>query len=97
MEGVLFIAFSPMKHGGIASSGEMEVNCQNLCQSRDMNPKKILIATTLLAAAASLVMSVYLYFSGDEVFDRLNGIFVGVWVPSILSLGAFLVSATKEK
>ena len=75
----------------------MEVNCQKLCQSRDMNPKKILIATTLLAAAASLVMSVYLYFSGDEVFDRLNGIFVGVWVPSILSLGAFLVSASKEK
>ncbi|MFZ9675573.1 MAG: hypothetical protein ACO3LA_00800 [Ilumatobacteraceae bacterium] len=62
-----------------------------------MKPKQILQATTLLAAAASLVMSVYLYFSGDEVFDRLNGIYVGVWVPSILSLGAFLVSSTKEK
>ena len=76
---------------------EMKVVDQKLCQSRDMNPRKILVATTLVAAAASLVMSVYLYFSGEEVFDRLNGIFVGVWVPSILSLGAFLVSATKEK
>ena len=62
-----------------------------------MKPKRILQATTLLAAAASLVLSVYLYFSGDEVFDRLNGIFVGVWVPSILSLGAFLVASTKER
>jgi hypothetical protein len=62
-----------------------------------MKPKQILQATTLLAAGASLVMSVYLYFSGDEVFDRLNGIFVGVWVPSILSLGAFLVSSTKGR
>ena len=62
-----------------------------------MKPKQILQATTLIAAAASLVMSVYLYFSGDEVFDRLNGIFVGVWVPSILSLGAFLVASSKEK
>ena len=62
-----------------------------------MKPKQILQATTLLEAAASLVMSVYLYFSGDEVFDRLNGIFVGVWVPSILSLGAFLVASSKEK
>lgn len=62
-----------------------------------MKPKRILQATTLLAAAASLVMSVYLYFSGDEVFDRLNGIFVGVWVPSILSLGAFLVASSKDR
>ena len=62
-----------------------------------MKPKQILQAMTLLAAAASLVMSVYLYFSGDEVFDRLNGIFIGVWVPSILSLGAFLVASSKEK
>ena len=76
---------------------EMKVGDRKLCQSRDMNPRRILVATTLIAAAASLVMSVYLYFSGEEVFDRLNGIFVGVWVPSILSLGAFLVSATKEK
>jgi hypothetical protein len=32
------------------------------------------------------VLSVVLYFSGDEP----AGIFVGIWVPSILALGAFL-------
>jgi len=61
-----------------------------------MEPRKILQATTLLASAASLAMSVYLYFSGHEVTDKLNGIYVGVWVPSILALGAFLVASSKE-
>ena len=48
------------------------------------------MVSILLAAAASLAMSVFLYFSGDADTDRLNGIYVGVRVPSILSLGAFL-------
>ena len=63
-----------------------------------MNPKQILKATTLLASAASLAMSIFLYFSaGDEVLNRLNGIYVGVWVPSILALGAFLLAGSKDK
>jgi hypothetical protein len=41
----------------------------------------------LLAAFASFVLSVVLFFSGEET----DGIFVGIWVPSILALGAFLV------
>jgi len=62
-----------------------------------MSPKKILQATTLLAAAASLALSVFLYFSGEEEINRLNGIYVGVWVPSILALGAFLLAGSKDK
>ncbi|HEX2371395.1 MAG TPA: hypothetical protein VHI33_02145 [Solirubrobacterales bacterium] len=41
----------------------------------------------LAAALLSFVLSVFLYFGGDEI----EGIFVGIWVPSILALGAFLV------
>ncbi len=44
-------------------------------------------ALFLLAAFASFVLSVSLWFSGNE----LEGIFVGIWVPSIISLGAFLM------
>jgi len=42
----------------------------------------------LIGAAAFLAfgLSVGLYFSGDET----AGIFVGIWVPSILALGAFI-------
>jgi hypothetical protein len=41
----------------------------------------------LLGAFVSFVLSVTLYFGGDEQ----QGIFVGLWVPSILSLGALVL------
>lgn len=44
-------------------------------------------ALFLLAAGLSFLMSVYLFFSGDQE----RGIFVGIWVPSILSGGALLM------
>jgi hypothetical protein len=63
-----------------------------------MKPVKILQFTTLLAAAASLVLSVWLFFAnGGSMDDKLNGIFVGTWVPSILALGAFLVAAQRNR
>lgn len=39
------------------------------------------------AAGISFVLSVSLWFAGNE----LQGIFVGLWVPSILSLGAIVL------
>jgi hypothetical protein len=41
----------------------------------------------LLAAFASFVFSVTLWFVGDSDLNRSQAIFVGLWVPSILSLG----------
>jgi len=41
----------------------------------------------LLAAGISFVLSVSLWFGGHE----LQGIFVGLWVPSILSLGGLVL------
>ena len=40
----------------------------------------------LAAALLSFGLSVVLYFSGEHT----DGIFVGLWVPSILALGAFI-------
>lgn len=39
-----------------------------------------------LAAFLSFLLSVYLWFSGQK--DA--GVFVGIWVPSIISFGAYL-------
>jgi hypothetical protein len=39
-----------------------------------------------VAALVSFVLSVSLWFSGNEP----EGLYVGLWVPSILSLGAFI-------
>jgi hypothetical protein len=61
-----------------------------------MKPKVILQASVLIAAAASLALSISLYFAGNEQTDKLNGIYVGVWVPSILALGAFLLAGKKD-
>jgi hypothetical protein len=56
--------------------------------SMERKMKKFLRSKTpvILAAAVSFLLSVYLWFGGykDE------GLFVGLWVPSILSLGAFI-------
>ena len=61
-----------------------------------MKPRVILQASVLISAAASLALSISLYFAGSEQTDKLNGIYVGVWVPSILALGAFLLAGKKE-
>ena len=52
------------------------------------------IARGLILAAAllSFGLSVALFFGGDES----EGIFVGIWVPSILALGAFLVPGERS-
>jgi hypothetical protein len=45
-----------------------------------------------LAAGLSFAASVYLFFSGHEQ----QGIFVGLWVPSILSAGSLLLGGSHE-
>jgi len=46
----------------------------------------------LAAAGVSFVFSVSLWFTGQ----REEGLFVGLWVPSILSLGALVFSSVKS-
>jgi hypothetical protein len=45
------------------------------------------------AAGLSFLLSVYLFFTGD----RERGIFVGIWVPSILSAGGLLLSGARHE
>ncbi len=52
---------------------------------RPLTREQVLI---LAAAFASFVVSVSLWFAGSK--DQ--GMFVGLWVPSILALGAFLTA-----
>ncbi|MGY9083476.1 MAG: hypothetical protein ACKVK3_12790 [Acidimicrobiales bacterium] len=47
----------------------------------------------LIAGFGSFLFSVWLYFVQDE---ELMGIFVGLWVPSIHSLGTLLLAPTLE-
>jgi hypothetical protein len=47
----------------------------------------------LVAAAASFLLSVALWFAGN----REEGVFVGLWVPSILAAGAFWIAAVRTR
>lgn len=45
------------------------------------------------AAGISYALSIWLWFSGD----RERGLFVGIWVPSILSAGALLLAGSRNE
>jgi hypothetical protein len=55
--------------------------------SKHLKAKLLFVA----AAGISFVFSVSLWFTGQ----REEGLFVGLWVPSILSLGSLLFSSLK--
>lgn len=53
---------------------------------------RIAKASIIAAAFISFLLSVYLWFNGSQ--DQ--GIFVGLWVPSILSFGALVFSGSNS-
>jgi hypothetical protein len=58
-----------------------------------MSPRmKVAKASILVAAFMSFLLSVYLWFSGSQE----QGIFVGIWVPSILSFGALIFAGSGQ-
>ena len=58
-------------------------------RARDLDRHRLGVVLFLVAAAASFLLSIGLWFSGS----RDEGVFVGLWVPSILAAGAFWISA----
>lgn len=62
-----------------------------------MKQDTILKSCLIAASMVSLVLSITIYFgAGDDINGRLNGIYVGTWVPSILALGALLLVGRKK-
>ncbi len=54
-----------------------------------MSQRSRVVLMVVGAAFASFVLSVALWFSDSKD----DGLFVGLWVPSILALGAFVMSS----
>jgi len=54
---------------------------------------RVVRASILIAAGLSFFLSIFLWFSGAKE----QGIFVGLWVPSILSFGAFVLSGGQRR
>jgi hypothetical protein len=53
------------------------------------------LAVTLFGAAATLsfMLSIFLWF----FVDRQQGMFVGLWVPSVLALGAMTLAVQRSR
>ena len=47
----------------------------------------------LFAAFVSFLLSVYLWFMGQ----REEGLFVGIWVPSILAFGGYIKTVLRKQ
>jgi hypothetical protein len=58
-----------------------------------MSRLKLAKALVLAAAGVSFVLSVSLWFSGQKE----QGQFVGLWVPSVLALGALMLSGRETR
>ena len=57
-----------------------------------MSRRSIAKLLYVIAAGASFFLSVYLWFSGQKE----EGLFVGLWVPSILSFGTLMLGGRHE-
>ncbi len=57
-----------------------------------MPKKTIAKAGFTVAAGASFLLSIYLWFGGNKE----QGAFVGLWVPSILSFGTLMLSGGRN-
>jgi len=60
---------------------------------KEMSMSKYRMPVVLFCGAAflSFLLSVYLWFTGQKE----EGVFVGLWVPSILSLGALMLAGRR--
>lgn len=59
---------------------------------RGLSDRRLALALILSAAGLSLIVSIGVFLSGH----RLQGIFIGLWVPSILALGHLLLGETRH-
>jgi hypothetical protein len=58
-----------------------------------MNRPRSGVTLFLVAAVVSFLLSVALWFTDN----REEGVFVGLWVPSILAAGAFWIAAVRTR
>jgi len=68
-----------------------QASTRNTSTVRPRSALAVLGASKVLffaAAGISFLLSIWLWFSGD----RERGLFVGLWVPSILSAGGLLLN-----
>jgi hypothetical protein len=62
-------------------------------QEVSMTRERLGVTLFLIAAGLSFLLSIALWFTDN----RDEGMFVGLWVPSILAAGAFWIAAVRTR
>ena len=62
-------------------------------KGRKMTRRSMAKVGYIVAAAASFLFSIFLWFGGSKE----QGVFVGLWVPSILSFGTLMLSGGRDE
>lgn len=75
------------------SAEPLDVSSARKYQSVAIGPFHRVKALFLVAAFASFVLSVSLWFTGY----RDEGLFVGIWVPAIHSLGSLILTGERDR
>ncbi len=70
----------------------MKQNSNKQTTSEKIKQVRVAKSLIFLAAFLSMIFSIFLFHSGDTQ----NGIFVGIWVPSILSAGSLMLAGYHE-
>jgi hypothetical protein len=66
----------------------------DFCEGRGiMTRERLGVTLFLVAAAASFLLSIGLWFTDHQD----EGVFVGLWVPSILAAGGFWMAAVRTR
>jgi hypothetical protein len=66
----------------------------DFCEGRGvMTRERLGVTLFLVAAAASFLLSIALWFTDHQD----EGLFVGLWVPSILAAGGFWMTAVRAR
>lgn len=76
----------------MASSHEPRNRRLNFNEIGHMSKQAIAKATYVTGAGISFLLSVYLWFTGSKE----QGLYVGLWVPSILSFGTLMMGGRHD-
>jgi hypothetical protein len=76
-----------------ATRESSRASTSNVRGPRVADAQRLGVTLFLVAAGASFLLSIGLWFSGN----RDEGVFVGLWVPSILAAGAFWATTVARR
>jgi hypothetical protein len=62
-------------------------------EARGIDERRLGVTLFLVAAVVSFLLSIALWFTDNHQ----EGVFVGLWVPSILAAGAFWIAAVRGR